>query len=977
MSLILLGALVMPVAGITDTLTLSQTCTPGIDNPTFDNHGKDVTQTGVFTSPTSLCMTGTGKTTVEGNTRVPGSLWVHEGKVQFDGSNNQVGGVASDPAAVAIAPKASLWMPSAKSDLEAPSIANQGIIGGQGTLKGNLSNQGTIVTSSAMPLEPTTIVKSSIQEINPRRPPAWLGFGRIAPSRTFTIDGNLTTPDTQRSAIAFALGPNSGSSLRVTGSSVEVGRDFIVDYRPTPGLKGSLRPTYTLIEDASPGARLTLLDRPHLLVGNAPKRSDYLFSYDPAGKLLLTIIPRNPFLEMGGNANQKAIERYLDKLVPKASGTLYKTLNRIYQLEPSKFQNTLTALDGELHAETPALLYNAVAESWNPVYARMGMNASLGGYDPDAGSHFWMSGTGGFGSIAANGIATGANQHSAGTLLGADTQVADLFTVGLTAGYLSTGANRKGFDNTLNASYWQIGTYGDIPIGKTGHFGLLIGYDQGSVNTLNQSLLGIAKSSQNSRIITAEALGSWRYDLGGGHSISPIIALQSITVQRPGFKEIGLGALASELGAFDGDFVSARFQARYDYQWRAFDIDWTGSLAAGLREMINQPSAYSRVNLSGGNGSGFIVRGNQSNAETGQGLINAGLTGHLTDQFDLELGYRGIYTGSSQFSSFLGNLAWRFDAPKKERIHGISIEEPEIENPAAARGEDNPLTIRDPGSDMANYPNSAFTLPKGGFYLESTPMSYTARSPSTGGETFSGPTLFRYGLFDDMELRLFYTPYQVQLKRKGTVSGSGNLAFDTKIHLWDAWEEFFIPAAGFELTIQTPWMASTAFQSPTAPAFTFNFDQDLPFDIGIEYNLGANYLEDPNNLSNHAWSFSAQWAAQRDITEDLAIFFNGFYNTTTLPRVSRRAEDYRDVPRYQRVCLENNGSVHCQREENVVRVPYTVRIPLANIDSVPILLGGGLIWTLDDHLQLFGNAAAGVTATSPGLQAYVGFGWSP
>ena len=37
---------------------------------------------------------------------------------------------------------------------------------------------------------------------------------------------------------------------------------------------------------------------------------------------------------------------------------------------------------------------------------------------------------------------------------------------------------------------------------------------------------------------------------------------------------------------------------------------------------------------------------------------------------------------------------------------------------------EQPLDIRAPGSDLANFPNSAFTLPKGGFYLETTPVSY-------------------------------------------------------------------------------------------------------------------------------------------------------------------------------------------------------------------------------------------------------------
>jgi len=323
---------------------------------------------------------------------------------------------------------------------------------------------------------------------------------------------------------------------------------------------------------------------------------------------------------------------------------------------------------------------------------------------------------------------------------------------------------------------------------------------------------------------------------------------------------------------------------------------------------------------------------------------------------------------------------WNYDAPEVKPPRETSSALPAVENPKAVESDKKPLTIRDPGADMANYPNSAFTLPEGGFYLESTPFSYTARTKGSSPPTETGQILLRYGLVDDIELRLFYTPYEVQNKRSGSVSGSGPMAFDTKIHLWDAWEEYFIPAAGFELTITTPWLASTAFQSPTSPGFSFNFDQDLPFDIGIEYNLGATSFEDPHDLSKNVWQFAAQWAAQRDITDDVAVFFNGYYNRTTLPRVSHHHTESRIETRYQTICSENGAQLtqtNCQQVEHILRVPYQVLVSMESVTSVPVVIGAGLIWTLNDHVQVFGNTAAGVTQGSPGLQSYVGFAWTP
>jgi len=67
------------------------------------------------------------------------------------------------------------------------------------------------------------------------------------------------------------------------------------------------------------------------------------------------------------------------------------------------------------------------------------------------------------------------------------------------------------------------------------------------------------------------------------------------------------------------------------------------------------------------------------------------------------------------------------------------------------------LDIRFPGSDLANYPNSAFTLPQGGFYVEVAPEYSTDNSGS-----YSAGYLLRYGLLDRLELRLMSSGVQEQ-----------------------------------------------------------------------------------------------------------------------------------------------------------------------------------------------------------------------
>lgn len=924
---------------------------------------------------TILCLlVGTLALETQAEVGEPASFWQDPLHFRTSGPRNSV----LDPPTI-VAPDEIIHL-SPGSTLGTSGVINQGVIWGNGSLSGRVDNQGLLITNQTSPnLIPSNYDKSSQPIIKPSTESEypWLQYGRVAPTETMKVNGDFF----QKSggSVYFKVTPTGNSQLAVEGNKLSLDGSLLIDLEQFDSShKGPLRPTYTLINPTSPSAQLSS-GAPSILLANEDSNYHYRVTETPSGQVFLTIDPLHYFHKQAGSLNQILLGKLLDHEVATASGALYNTLNTLYQLPASQLQGTLVRIDGELHAETPGILYSSVADAWNPVYARMGMSASQGGVVPEGDPHFWTSGIGSFGGVEGNLNATGYHQQSAGALMGADTRVLDFLNVGLTAGYLSTGANRSGIENQLSANLWQIGTYAHMPLGERGRFGLLVGYDQGNTHTQNASLLGISKGSADARLITAEAITSWRYEWGGGHSLTPLFAFQSITTQHSGVNESGLPALGAVAGSFSSNFVSARIQARYDYQWRALGADWTSSLAIGLREMLNQPLADREIGFIGTSQGYILTRGAQANGQTGAGLINAGLSGHLGDQFDLELGYRGIYTGTSRLSSFQGNLVWNYDAPASGQSKDDSTQ-PALENPNALGEDPNPLTIRDPGADMANYPNSAFTLPQGGFYLESTPGSYTARSSSSGPPTESGQVLLRYGLIENIELRLFYTPYEVQNKRTGSISGSGPMAFDTKIHLWDAWEEYFIPAAGFELTITTPWLASTAFQSPTSPGFSFNFDQDLPFDIGIEYNLGATELEDPHNLSQSVWQFAAQWAAQRDITDDVAVFFNGYYNRTTLPRVSHHHTETRQEIRYRVICTETGaqiGHTTCQKVEHIVNAPYSVLVPMDAVSDVPVVLGAGLIWTLNDHVQLFGNTAAGVTQGSPGLQTYVGFAWTP
>jgi hypothetical protein len=247
------------------------------------------------------------------------------------------------------------------------------------------------------------------------------------------------------------------------------------------------------------------------------------------------------------------------------------------------------------------------------------------------------------------------------------------------------------------------------------------------------------------------------------------------------------------------------------------------------------------------------------------------------------------------------------------------------------------IDIRDPDPDIANFPNGAYTLPKGRMYIENSPLGMFGASPNgSSPRSYQWEFLLRYGLTDNLELRLFSNGLS---RRAGqgkipSASGFSPLAFDFKVNFWEENTRYFIPAMGVEMYILTD-LGSTPFNSGTQPSINLLFDQSLPFDIGFEYNFGIAGVE--NDIDQITYQFSYQWSLQREVAKDFDLFFHGFYNAAALPRV---------IP-----AVTGSGQ----------------QIPDITV------IGGGGIWTINDRLAVFGSYNFGVTPDSPQTIALFGF----
>ncbi len=258
-----------------------------------------------------------------------------------------------------------------------------------------------------------------------------------------------------------------------------------------------------------------------------------------------------------------------------------------------------------------------------------------------------------------------------------------------------------------------------------------------------------------------------------------------------------------------------------------------------------------------------------------------------------------------------------------------------VSGPLVAHEQKGP-DIANPGPDLANFPNSAFTLPRGRIYVEISPFTYYGAGPSSPAQ-FNTEFLLRYGATDDIELRLFGNGLS-WIGGSGSTWGFSPIAFDTKIQLWTEKPDYFLPAAGFEAYLQTELLGNAAFNGGIQPSFTFNFDQSLPFDIDLEYNLGVSRIQDVTG--KNVWEFNFQWGLQRDLfNKDFAVFVHGFYNAASLPRVPNP-----QIP-------SNTGGNH----------------PAQNA------IGAGFIWTVNQRVAVYGQASGGTTLFTPSLITMLGF----
>lgn len=239
--------------------------------------------------------------------------------------------------------------------------------------------------------------------------------------------------------------------------------------------------------------------------------------------------------------------------------------------------------------------------------------------------------------------------------------------------------------------------------------------------------------------------------------------------------------------------------------------------------------------------------------------------------------------------------------------------------------------IRNPGPDLANYPNSSCTLPSLAFYLETSPFNMASSSELTP-LNYNWEVFARLGLTDNIEARVYTGGLAVYDGSEPTSVGFLPLTFDTKLHLAQhSWRHFNF-SLGLEAYVQTTW-GSAEFTNGIQYSVSMLVDHSLPWKLSYQWNLG--FVRAFDSAGDQVFVPTFQAALQRPLIEDLAIFLQSYRNAATLPRAA----------------LSKGLGTGTERGT---------------------VFGAGLQWTVSDRWAVFGSFNVGIGPLAPLLSGSAG-----
>ncbi len=557
-----------------------------------------------------------------------------------------------------------------------------GVIGGDG---GGLikTGSGTLELTGSSPFRIATTLTAGRLVVN----------GAIASSIVTVTGGTLAGTGTVGGIVATGgtVAPgNSIGTLNVAGNvSFAPGTTYEVEIEPAGGsdllhatgtatITGGTVSVIKATGSYTPGTRYTILAADAGVTGTFSGLTqnlpfiDLTLAYDPNNVFLLVTRNGVTFCSLAGSANQCAAANGAGSL--GAGNALYDAIASL--TDAASAQQAFNAISGEVHASTRSALIedshylrDAVVtrtrlSGMSPTGAAPQFAALAQATDqsqrPQDGTAItaWFQGFGAIARTSGDGNAASAKRTTGGFFIGADTKIADTWTVGIATGYSRTTVVVNGRSSRATIDSYHLALYGGAQFGSLG-VRLGASHTWHSIDSSRSiAFPGFADAARaDYKARTTQVFGDVGYALAlGDVALEPFANLAWVHLSTNRFGERGGIAALRARGGSDSNLFSTLGVRAAAQVWSGDNKTLTLRGTLGWRHAFGDVTPAARLAFAGGASFGVEGVPIARNAV----VVEAGFDLKVGKAFTVGAAYSGVLASGAHDHAFKGNLTYRF-----------------------------------------------------------------------------------------------------------------------------------------------------------------------------------------------------------------------------------------------------------------------------------------------------------------------------